>query len=60
MRTFELNSNDINAITVALKNRIEDLQRFAETCEKDGQHTCANELHIMARECRSALKKFEV
>ena len=59
MRTFELNSNDINAITVALKNRIEDLKRFAKNCEKDGQHVCANELHIMVKECEHALKKFE-
>ena len=59
MRTFELNSNDINAITVALKNRIEDLQRFADTCARDGQHICANELMSMAEQCEKTLKKFE-
>ena len=60
MRTYELTSNDVNAIKIALNNRIEDLKRFAKNCEKDGQHTCANELMSVAEQCEKTLKKFEV
>ena len=58
MRNFLLSQNDINAITVALRNRVEDLKRFSVECEKQGQITCSKEFTEMAKECERVLAKF--
>ena len=60
MKNFTFNDKDIQIIKKALRQRIEDLTKFADECREKGQPVTENAFLEMANDCDEVLEKMEV
>jgi hypothetical protein len=60
MKHFTFNDNDIKIIKKALRQRIEDLTRFADECRAKDQPVTESAFLEMANDVDEVLEKMEV
>lgn len=55
---IDLSKKEIEIVKKSLRNRVEDLTRYADKCASQNQRTAENELLEMANDCDAVLEKF--